>query len=129
MLNIYPYNYYSLYGALILLGLVLVITLFKALKMSKNLKVMSAQTANIQNNLSIMQNKSNIAKEIKEEKKKKNAWIKTVLPIAWAIRTIYKKNDDLVGLKGYKTAATTYLKTSQAEKKIIKRVNRALLKK
>ncbi len=128
-MNLYPYNYYSLYFALGLLAIVLIVTLIKVLIMSKNLKNMNNNTSIIQENISALKNKTQLVNDIKEEKKKKTAWIKTALPIALAIHTIYKKNDNLKGVSGYTKAAKAYVKNTQAEKKIIKRINKALLKK
>ena len=97
--------------------------------MSKSLKNMNLETNNIQASLGNLQNKSKIINEEKEAKKKKYGWLKTALPIAIAIRAIYNNNDELHGIKGYTTAAQTYIKRNQQESKIIKRINRALLKK
>ena len=128
-MNIYPYNYYILYGSLGLLVLALLITLIKALKMAKSFKNMNLETSAIQDNLNNMNKKTILINEVKEAKKKKYGWLKTALPIAIAIRAIYNSNDDLHGIKGYKTAAQTYMKRTSQENKFIKRVNRALVKK
>lgn len=128
-MNIYPYNYYILYGSISLLVLALLITLIKALKMAKSFKNMNLETSAIQDNLNNMNKKTILINEVKEAKKKKYGWLKTALPIAIAIRAIYNSNDDLHGIKGYKTAAQTYMKRTSQENKFIKRVNRALVKK
>ena len=128
-MNIYPYNYYILYGSIGLLVLALLITLIKALKMSKSFKNMNLETSSIQDSLNNMNKKTAFINEVKEAKKKKYGWLKTAIPIAIAIRAIYNSNDDLHGLKGYKTAAQTYMKRTTQENKLIKRVNRAIIKK
>lgn len=129
MINIYPINFYILYAAIAILVIALLITLIKVMKMGKSLKAMNLETTAIKDNLANMQFKTKIINETREEKKKKTAWLKTALPIALAIQAIYRNNDDMVGVKGYTSAAKVYFKNTQAEQKIIRRVNRALLKK
>ena len=97
--------------------------------MAKSFKNMNLETSAIQDNLNNMNKKTILINEVKEAKKKKYGWLKTAIPIAIAIRAIYNSNDDLHGIKGYKTAAQTYMKRTSQENKFIKRVNRALVKK
>ncbi len=126
-MNLYPYNNYILLASAILLLVFIIITLVHLSKMNKSIKSLNSNKDVMNTSLKRMQIKSTVIKEDREEKRKKNAWLKTALPIAFAIHTIYKKNDDMVGLKGYEKATRVYLKNAQNNRKLVQSVQKAII--
>ena len=128
-IDLAPYNYYILYAMIIVTIIFLLVTLIKMLKSVKAaLDVIQPDLESIQKNVQLMQIKSEVIEEKTAEDKKRIEPLFKALPILWAIRTIYKKSDDLQGVEGMAKAAKTYANQQQAEKKIIKAVVKEIAK-
>lgn len=128
-LNLYPYNMWILYAAIALTVLFLVLLIGKALKTVRTLNGMKPQLDEMQNHLKMMEIKTSVVDETSKTSKERLKPLLTALPILFAINSIYKKDDSLEGVKGYGSAARTYVTNQQAEQKLIKAVAKALAKK
>lgn len=124
--TLYPYNLYILYAAIVLLLLFLCFTIIKALSSLKEIKTLTNNTASMQVKLNQTKEKTETIQRRANELLKKTKWIFTALPILLAMQAIYKNNDDLEGIKGYSSAAKIYFKNTNEEKKLVKRLNKAM---
>lgn len=104
-LNLYPYNYYILWAAVIALVIMLVLTMVHAVHLLKAVQEKKPVLDNIQKNVQLAKIKTEAMKEKKEEDKKKDRWLKVALPFVLAIYEAYKQDDESHGIKGYKKAA------------------------
>ena len=123
--NFSPYNYWILYAAIVLLIIFLIITLMRALSLLKTIQAKQPELNAIQEHInSANQKVDSINRKIEQTKKKISPIVKA-LPILWAIQKIYEKTEDN-GIKGYRTAATTYLTQQKNQTNFIKQVKKAL---
>lgn len=125
-LNLYPYNYYVLYAALVLLLLFLILTAVKLLSTVKSLNEMKPGIEHLQKNLQMMQIKTDVIKEKQAADAKRNALILKALPILLAVQAVYKSSDSYSGLKGYVNAAQKVFNDRNAEQKLITKIKKAL---
>ena len=103
-LNLYPYNYYILYGALAILGLVIILTGIRLIKAAKPLKDLEPVLADINT-------RSEKAKQFATsvEKKGKESVvtfknIALVFPIIYTVYKAYRNRDDKTKKKYRETA-------------------------
>jgi len=124
--NIAPYNYWVLYAAIAAVVVSLLILVKKALEIPKAIKAFDPYTTRMQRNLQLMQIKTDAMNEKKQEDAKKNKLLKLALPILLAIYEIYKKDDSMKGVKGFKDAALVYLNQGKADKALAKRLKKIM---
>ncbi len=124
--NITPYNYWVLYAAIAAVVVSLLILAKKALAIPKAIKEFDPYTSRMQRNLQVMQIKTTAMNEKKQEDAKKNKLLKMALPVLLAIYEIYKKDDSMKGVKGFKDAALAYVNQGKADKALAKRLKKIM---
>ena len=129
LMNIYPYNYYFLYATILLTVIFLIVTLVHLSRMQKSFKAMNEEVAIINSEVKEMDRKTKVIKKEADDFQKKYGWLKTAVPIALAIHLIYKKNDDLKGVKGYQKATKVYMNDANAKRKLVQAVTKTIAKK
>lgn len=124
-LQLYPYNLWILYGAIVLLVIFLIMTLLKLLNFLKVVQSKQPQLQLIQDRVMASQQKvESINQKIAQTQKKISPLIKA-LPILLAIQKIYDMTDDN-GIKGYRTATSKYFNQQKNQKDFIKQVQNAI---
>lgn len=108
-LNLYPYNFYILYGALVLLLVFLIILAVKGVHLLKAISKETPTLQNMQKNVQLTQIKIEAMQEKKAEDDKKNRWLKPLIPFLLAAYHIYRQDNELHGLKGMGGAARQVL--------------------
>ena len=106
-MNLYPYNYYSLLIAVILVIIFLFLTLKHLASLAKTVQNMQPALENIQKQSTLLQIKQEILQEKKQESHKNDKYFKVLLPLLAAIYTTYRDDDECHGIKGYKKACKT----------------------
>lgn len=117
-LNLEPYNYWILYASLVLLLLFLIITAFKVLKFTKELKTIKPTADHINLNSKLSKIKVDALQEKKKEDAKKNKVYQILLPILLAIKHTYDTDNNLNGTKGMVKAAQRVVKNRNDQKKL-----------
>lgn len=90
------------------------------------MKQLEPQLQSIQKQSQWIEIKTSAISEKKEEDRKKNKYLKLLLPIVLAIHSIYKKDEDLHGVGGYAKATKRYVHQQNEEKKLFKRFEKYL---
>lgn len=127
MPDIYPYNFYILYGAIAALVVVIIISALQMAKMAKSaMNELKPKTDHLQKNLTLMQIKMDVMNEKKAADAKKNKYIMLALPILLAVYQAYQKDDEAVGAKGVVKAARTVMNNRSEEAKLVKKIAAAL---
>ena len=119
-LNLEPYNYWILYASLVLLLLFLIITAFKVLKFTKELKTIKPTADHINLNSKLSKIKVDALQEKKKEDAKKNKVYQILLPILLAIKHTYDTDNNLNGTSGMIKAAQRVIKNRNDQKKLFK---------
>ncbi len=127
-LNLYPYNYWILYAAIALLVISILALLAKLLKTAKTLKAMTPQLEHMANQLKLAGIKAEVVKEKSDADLQRIKPLLTAAPILLAINSIYNKDDELEGIKGYSQAARRYASQKSSEQKLIKTISKAIRK-
>ncbi len=117
-INLEPYNYWILYGALVLLLICLIIAGVKAVKLLKAVKTYQPVIDHMQTNTKLAQIKVEAMQEKKKEDAAKNKTLKLLLPILLAIKHTYDNDASLNGAKGYAKAASQVVKKRTDERKL-----------
>ena len=117
-INLEPYNYWILYGALVLLLICLIIAGVKALKLLKAVKTYQPVIDHMQTNTKLAQIKVEAMQEKKKEDAAKNKTLKLLIPILLAIKHTYDNDADLNGARGYAKAASQVVKKRTDERKL-----------
>ena len=125
-ISFYPWNYWILYGSIVLLVIFIIMTAMKALGLLQELKTLNDKTAGMQRNLKLMQIKTEAINEKSAEQKKKNKLFMTAIPILLAVQKAYKDNDSFEGAKGYVSAAKKVYEDRQSEKSFIAKIKKSL---
>lgn len=126
--NLYPYNYWILYAAIGLTLICIIALLMKLLKTAKTLKAMTPQLEHMNQQLKLASIKAEAVSEKSEADMKRIKPLLTALPILLAINSIYNKDDELEGIKGYGTAARKYVEKKSSEQQLAKAVSKILRK-
>lgn len=126
--NLYPYNYWILYAAIGLTLICIIALLMKLLKTAKTLKAMTPQLEHMNQQLKLASIKAEAVSEKSEADMKRIKPLLTALPILLAINSIYNKDDELEGIKGYGTAARKYIEKKSGEQQLAKAVSKILRK-
>lgn len=117
-----PYNYYVLYAALILLIIFLIYTAIKASHLLKTVNGMKESLKPVNNQVTMAKIKVDAMQEKKAEDKKKDKIAAVVIPFLLYAYQLYKKDDDLHGLKGYGKAMTKAAANRKEEQRIIQKI-------
>ena len=91
-INLSPYNWYIFLGALVLLIIFGIITVVHALPLVKDLKSHKEELDNIKKNVQLTKIKTSALKESKEESKKSDKALNSLL-LLLAIHKAYKEKD------------------------------------
>lgn len=126
--NLYPYNYWILYAAIGLTLICIIALLMKLLKTAKTLKAMTPQLEHMNQQLKLASIKAEAVSEKSEADMKRIKPLLTALPILLAINSIYNRDDELEGIKGYGTAARKYVEKKSSEQQLAKAVSKILRK-
>ena len=102
--------------------------LMKLLKTAKTLKAMTPQLEHMNQQLKLASIKAEAVSEKSEADIKRIKPLLTALPILLAINSIYNKDDELEGIKGYGTAARKYIEKKSSEQQLAKAVSKILRK-
>lgn len=117
-----PYNYYVLYASLILLIIFLIVTAVKAAGLMKSVSRMKETMKPVNDQITLVKIKKEAMEETKAENKKKNRIASVVIPFLLYAYQLYKKDDELHGLKGYRKAMSKAAASRKEEKRIIQKV-------
>ena len=98
-MNLYPYNYYSLLIAVILVIIFLFLTLKHLASLAKTVQNMQPALENIQKQSTLLQIKQEVLQEKKQESHKNDKYFKVLLPLLAAIYTTYRDDDECHGIK------------------------------
>ncbi len=123
--SLYPYNYWCLIAAFVLLLIFLVMTLLKASPLLKQLKAMKPQLAELQNGAEASKIKADAITAKARKDADQGSGVLSSLLILHAIRKDYQ-NSDGAGMKQLmKSAAHVYQKKA-SEQRIIRKVRNNL---
>lgn len=125
-LNLYPYNYWILYAAIALLVISIIVLLAKLLKTAKTLKAMTPQLEQMAKQAKLAGIKAEAVKEKSDADMKRIKPLLTAVPILLAVNSIYNKDDELEGIRGYGTAVKRYATQKSSEQKLIKTITKAI---
>ena len=125
-MNLAPYNYWVLYAAIAAVVVSLIILAKKAMEIPKAVKEFDPYTTKMKRNIQLLQIKTGAMQEKKQEDEKKNKALKIALPILLSIYEIYKKDDSMKGISGFKDAALAYVQRGKDDKALAKRLKKIM---
>lgn len=124
--NIYPYNFYILYGAIGLVVLFLILLLIKVIGLGKAVGAYAPQLNRLSARVEYTSIKAAAIQEKQAEDAKKNKWMKLAMPILLAVYEVYKSDPELTGIMGYKDAVLRYVKQQKDDRKLADRLRKLL---
>lgn len=123
-INLSPYNWYIFLGALVLLIIFGIITVVHALPLVKDLKSHKEELDNIKKNVQLTKIKTSALKESKEESKKSDKALNSLL-LLLAIHKAYKEKDQR-GPRAYVDTAAEVLQKRKAKANLLSSLRRGI---
>ena len=123
-INLSPYNWYIFLGALALLIIFGIITVVHALPLVKDLKSHKEELDNIKKNAQLTKIKTSVLKESKEESKKSDKALNSLL-LLLAIHKAYKEKDQR-GPRAYVDTAAEVLQKRKAKADLLSSLRRGI---
>lgn len=119
-----PYNWYIFLGALVLLIIFGIITVVHGLPLVKDLKSHKEELDNIKKNVQLTKIKTSVLKESKEESKKSDKALNSLL-LLLAIHKAYKEKDQR-GPRAYVDTAAEVLQKRKAKADLLSSLRRGI---
>lgn len=114
MLDFTPYNYYVLYGGIILFLVFLTVFLVKTLGCLKKISEVTPSLEHIQTNIKTTKDKTTALQRKANSVTPMIKKVITIVPILWAIQTAYKQQEEK-GFSGYRKAAVNTISKKQTK--------------